>query len=70
MKYTIEKNIPIPGRALTLPLGEMELGDSFIDTETSVSTLRTVLSRCKKLHPDKDFTSVVVDNGIRVWRTK
>jgi hypothetical protein len=66
---TIDKNIPIPelrGRKRLLPLGEMEVGDSFFTTATSHASIRTAP------HLPKRFTiRTVTENGVkglRVWR--
>ena len=80
MTIKIEKNVPLPsgrgGKVCRYPLGEMEIGDSFL-VELEGRTIAALASRitasitayCKAV-PGKKFTTRRVNNGtaIRVWR--
>jgi len=71
----IEKNIPVPTRSKIppLPLGEMEIGDSFrapvsADNAKEVSSLRQRVARYQRSHPQKRFSVVIDDSDDRHMR--
>jgi hypothetical protein len=70
----IEKNIPLPAAATakgqnTIPLGEMEVGDSVAVPAVRRGTLSTAIRR-ERFRSGKLFATRVVDaETIRVWRT-
>lgn len=71
VKFEIEKGIALPqiksSRGNGYPFAEMEVGDSFITENKSVSA--SSIQFCKK-NPDKAFTSRKVEGGYRIWRVK
>ena len=70
----LERGVPLTGRhrvtKYRLPLGEMELGDSFLfepKGEGVLNTVRSLISRYGKTFKRK-FATRMVDGGMRVWR--
>lgn len=77
MSIQIEKNIPVPQRSKIppLPLGEMDIGDSFLapveaSNAKEVSSLRQRVARFQKANHDKRFSVVIDENEkrMRVFR--
>ena len=72
-KFTIEKGVPVEGRATEYkyPIDELEVGDSFMVPWSSGShgSVRGYASIRNKL-TEKKFTCKLVDEGLRVWRIK
>lgn len=78
--FQIEKQIAIPlkykkGREAFFPLGQMEIGDSFLilpNTKTPtgkdarIALTQFASSYSKKT--GKKFTTRKVENGLRIWR--
>ena len=78
--FEIESGIPVAvsarGRKPTaFPLAHMDVGDSFLiecDTNSKKvldSWRRKLLVARKRLDPDLQLRTAVVDGGLRVWRT-
>lgn len=75
MKYLpIDKDIPIPiePEEIYYPLDQMEIGDSFFTTDSSITVFNTIKLFQKThtkqfaIHSNSDFVS---KGGWRVWRT-
>jgi len=77
--YKVDKNVPMPANAYRryngeLPLGKLEIGDSFLieckaDKQNRViHSVRVRLGRFTKRDPQYKFISRKVENGVRVWR--
>ena len=75
MAYKIEKNIPMPSK-LKYPIDALEVGDSFIISDTYskkiMQRLSGYISAWRKKHdPSKMFiTQKTENNKIRIWRLK
>jgi hypothetical protein len=73
---TIEKGIPFPSKkrsTATYPLGEMEVGDSFVLPVTEAGRIRSAASWFGARHQKKFASRHIVENGeavLRVWRTE
>ena len=65
----IEHGIPIPNGPL-YPFDDMEVGDSFALPVDQANNVRTAVTRYKKESPDWGYTTRIMDNVIRLWRTK
>ena len=83
MKYKIEKNIPYKRRAKrtsnNYPFEQMDVGDSFFVAKKdgiSLNTLRNLLLMRSKYFILKNnntwkfSSSVIGDDGVRIWRTQ
>ena len=75
MNIKIEKNIPVPQRSRIppLPLGAMDVGDSFkapiaSSDQKGVSSLRQRVSRFQKDYPTMRFSVVIDGDSMRVFR--
>lgn len=64
--FQIEKNVPLEPYKHIYPFGEMNIGESFIATESRKA--RTALSMYCRRHPGREFKTRKVDGGIRIWR--
>ena len=81
---TVEKNIPIPesrfgkGRQpgeTKYPFAELQVGDSFMvptKKQTDINKMQSSICghafQYKRKNRDTNFTTRIVDGGIRVWR--
>lgn len=71
-QFQIEKNVPIPqanafGRNAKYPFRQMEVGDSFFASDTTVQKMSN--NACGyKARGHGTFTCRAVDGGVRVWR--
>jgi len=78
MVYKIEKNVKPPIRGSSFPLGEMNIGDSFLIKPADVldSTRQAIFAAVhtfKKRSKNKEYkivTKKMPDGGIRCWRIK
>lgn len=75
MSIQIEKNVPVPQRTRipALPLGQMEIGDSFrapiqVADPKGVASLRQRVSRFQRANPDMRFSVVKDGDNMRVFR--
>lgn len=74
MTITIDKNIPIPqkaggiGKLNSFPWNELEVGDSFLLTNTKPKSAHVATARANARFKPKRFTSRVVEGGVRIWR--
>jgi hypothetical protein len=71
----IEKNVPVPQRTRipSLPLDQMEVGDSFAapikaTDPKAVSSLRQRVSRFQRVNPQMRFSVVIDGENMRVFR--
>jgi len=81
-QFKIEKGIPVPerkGKSFLYPFEKMEVGDSFIFSNTysrSIHSYASNAARNWKNHSpikgvkDWFFTTRKIDNSIRIWRVK
>lgn len=72
MTYKIESGIPMPnltrkGRNARYPMGDLNVGESFLVTDAPVKTVRGAVSARNKTKRGK-FTAREVEGGVRVWR--
>lgn len=80
-----DKNIPIPpkgkpkntGRKPKYPILELNINDSFLIPFEKGRLNHEIQSRAwgtisnfRKKHPERKFTTRLVNHGVRVWRTK
>lgn len=78
MAFVIERDIPLAKitgtgartgtRESKYPLGEMDVGDSFLLSEGTVKTASHIVVAGNKRFPDRKFASRTVEGGVRVWR--
>lgn len=75
---TIEKNVPIPPRRekpTKYPFADMEPGDSFLvqvdkdNFEKKILSMRMSSRKYSKAHGGQ-FTTRIVEGGVRCWRTE
>ena len=72
-EFKIDKGVPMPklrggpGRNPIYPLGDMEVGDSFLVPGEKRSSLRSAIQMYGKRY-GKRFSLRTVDGGQRVWR--
>jgi hypothetical protein len=66
----IDKDIPIPmAKLVSVTLRALEIGDSFLIEDTSISTRNLILRKTVELKDEgRIFTTSVVQGGIRTWR--
>lgn len=71
----IEKNVPVPQRSRipSLPLEEMDIGDSFrapveAADQKAVSSLRQRVARFQRANPAMRFSVVIDGDNMRVFR--
>ncbi len=74
--FVIEKGVPKPdkkGMKAKYPLGQMEVGDSFLIPTEGKDAQRSVQTECgshwTRLKPKK-FASRQVEGGVRIWRVQ
>ena len=72
-EYKIEKNIPTPINARSkgeskYPFAQMEVGDSFVMEDRSISRANNAIHLFRKKFPEKKFVVRAVDAGFRIWR--
>jgi len=73
MKFKVEKNIPLPGRAGRMPKypwKALEVGDSFlVPSEEVPKSGQGTISNCANAALGAgNFRTAKVDGGVRVWR--
>lgn len=74
MTYTIDKNIPFPGRGsgkvseLKKTVLAMEVGDSIFLEAPTRSDIATTIEFARKSCPDSKFSQRNVNGGARIWR--
>jgi hypothetical protein len=77
--YKIEKNIPVQVKRESnkYPFSKMEVGDSFFvksENGQTPSKTRAAIMQCIARfylsNTDVKFKTSVLDNGVRVWKTK
>ena len=74
----IDKNIPIPGEGLQLPLIYMEIGDSFFVpcknakeySKAREKIYNKIITEKRRHKLNNTYTVRKVDGGIRTWRVK
>lgn len=80
--FKVEAGIPVVAnrggrgrKATPFPLGEMDIGDSFLiecdpKDKKQVESWRRKLLTAKKRMDGGEWTTAIVADGLRVWRTK
>lgn len=75
VSYKIEKNVPIPprrGRRSKYPVAELKTGESFLVPQgtfkKSQSVVSTLYAAAKRAGVKVSVR--IMDDGVRVWRTK
>ena len=71
---TVTKDVPVPPRrAIRYPFGTMEVGDSFTCPYSKLASVKSNLTRYKRMFPKlkREFTHRPEgDDRLRVWRIK
>lgn len=65
----IEKHVPIPPTsAAKFPVGELDVGDSFVVPKELGPAARNHVQYFRRGHPHSKFVTRLVENGLRIWR--
>ena len=70
--YEVETGVPMPRRGIIseLPLGGMDVGDSFFVPKEKITAVKGTLTKAgREFDPPRTFAYRTDGEGIRVWRT-